>query len=77
MQKIRKYFEPFLRKLYYQQLLPTTPILEDLADAGPIRESLEGPKRPYYNLDFICKIKRGSNTACAPTLDYWSMLFVS
>ena len=46
MEKSEKSFEPFLRKLRYQptnqlsnqptnQLLPTTPILWDLTDAGP------------------------------------------
>ena len=43
MQKLKKKaLEPFLRKLRYQptnqpnnQLLPTTPILLDLSDAGP------------------------------------------
>ena len=42
MQKSEKPLEPFLRKLRYQptnqptkQLFPTTPILQDLADAGP------------------------------------------
>ena len=45
MEKSEKSFEPFLRKLRYQptnqlsnqptnQLLPTTPILWDLTDAG-------------------------------------------
>ena len=41
MQKSEKSLEPFLRKLRYQptnQLLPTTPILLDLADAGPIKK---------------------------------------
>ena len=63
MQKSEKSLEPFLRKLRYQptnqstnQLLRTTPILQDLADASPknsnlkdSQEYLDGPSTTHLS----------------------------